>query len=814
MGGLSDDEDGEDKDQGKDDKGNESDSDILPGYVPRDIGEERPLFWDGKGKRTLDELKSRNSDGLEGWWRPIRPTPRVAWPGGKIKTEWYENMYTSLYLRTKKFVDDYFGYGQLPRARKIHGIEYSLWLEIPEKLRRYIALVARQDNTLPWGWDDLLMQRVHREYVIQGVIGKIFERYIWDELLFGANERQLELLEKEDRMTVDLGGFRRTANRADTVRMFLGAETETPLFWDKVDELTLKIITLLLPVINLLDDHFVKAREQSLRVIYQELHYLVTQAGLLAIGIRWSHDIFRFEWPIPGLPFDNEQQNVDQWPYDRSVRFARAFDEEAEQPTKEAPNPFLVTGDDDWRFPLDIFPFYGADKVLGYLYSVFVKFWNPLWNRMVRYGMRGLDPLSIKARRDMFLKPTKTHSPHRMAKVQIAVWPTFARHEVVGQLGEHPVAGHLDMDGERITIMMKAPVVYYSGLEGATEDHAERIPTLEEHVLAHRLAIYWEEWGQYIKWFVLLTIGWVILLTTLAAIFPAFGAVVRAFTYFLMGSIKALIRQVTLWSLAVLGNLIRAAVGTRKVFRFLYYALGNTVPRKNNQMDASALLKSQGWRGKGFSLHPTNNNIGLSKPILVARNTDGRGIGQKPHVTSDTWWLDAFDQKLKGLDTSKKGTVTQSVAKGKLDVIVATGKSGKYTGASGLYASFVSGGLLEGTLKYSEESTSTTSTTDATPVSSSSEDDDSSASGSGARKKSKKESREGETKQERKMRREARRLRKAQRATTKEAKKAAKKEAKEALKATETKEERRARRIARRARKEAKRSKRAKEAVS
>lgn len=229
-------------------------------------------------------------------------------------------------------------------------------------------------------------------------------------------------------------------------------------------------------------------------------------------------------------------------------------------------------------------------------------------------------------------------------------------------------------------------------------------------------------------------------------------------------------------------------------------------------MDASALLKSQGWRGKGFSLHPTNNNIGLSKPILVSRNTDGRGIGQKPHVTSDTWWLDAFDQKLKGLDTSKKGTVTQSVAKGKLDVIVATGKPGKYTGASGLYASFVSGGMLEGTLNITSSGESTTSTTDTTPVSSSSEDDDSS--GSGTRKKPKKESREGETKQERKMRRAARRLRKAEKAATKEAKQAAKKEAKEALKATETKEERRARRIARRARKEAKRSKRAKGAVS
>ncbi|KAM7224383.1 hypothetical protein V8F06_000164 [Rhypophila decipiens] len=226
-------------------------------------------------------------------------------------------------------------------------------------------------------------------------------------------------------------------------------------------------------------------------------------------------------------------------------------------------------------------------------------------------------------------------------------------------------------------------------------------------------------------------------------------------------------------------------------------------------MDASALLKSQGWRGKGFSLHPSNNNIGLSKPILIARNTDGRGVGQKPHVTSDTWWLDAFDQKLKGLDTSKKGTVTQSVSKGKLDVIVTTGKNGKYTGASGLYASFVSGGMLQGTLQFTSESkTSSSSSTDATPISSSSEEDDSVSGENLSSKKARKESRKGETKLERKMRREARRLKKA----TKEARKAAKMEAKRALKGSETKEERRARRIERRARKEAKRSKRAQEA--
>ncbi|RKU48304.1 hypothetical protein DL546_007791 [Coniochaeta pulveracea] len=100
-------------------------------------------------------------------------------------------------------------------------------------------------------------------------------------------------------------------------------------------------------------------------------------------------------------------------------------------------------------------------------------------------------------------------------------------------------------------------------------------------------------------------------------------------------------------------------------------------------MNASALLQRQGWRGKGHTLHATDNSIGLTNPLLLSRNTDGSGIGANKQMT-DQWWLAAFDEKLKGLDTSKKGVVVQSVTKGKLDAI--SSKGGKY---SGLYLSFV-----------------------------------------------------------------------------------------------------------------------------
>jgi nucleolar protein TMA23 len=219
-------------------------------------------------------------------------------------------------------------------------------------------------------------------------------------------------------------------------------------------------------------------------------------------------------------------------------------------------------------------------------------------------------------------------------------------------------------------------------------------------------------------------------------------------------------------------------------------------------MDAGALLRAQGWRGKGFSLHPTNNTIGLSKPLLISRNTDGSGVGKKAHYTSDQWWLHAFDQKLKGLDTSKKGVVTQSVTQGKLDAVASSQPMGKYVGVSGLYSSFVRGGMLDGTV---EDTTTTTTTGDSTPATTS---EDSEA-GSVSRKEKR-----GESRAERKARRAGKKLRKAEKARRKGAElravekavaKAAKKEMKRARKASETKEERRARREERRARKESKR---------
>lgn len=221
-------------------------------------------------------------------------------------------------------------------------------------------------------------------------------------------------------------------------------------------------------------------------------------------------------------------------------------------------------------------------------------------------------------------------------------------------------------------------------------------------------------------------------------------------------------------------------------------------------MNAHALLTAQGWRGTGHSLHPTSDATGLTHHILIKRNQDGSGLGSKKDHKAEAWWLNAFDQALKGIDM-KSGTMKQTLKGGQLEKITARHAATKYTGARGLYTSFVRGGVIEGSVFDPAASLLPTPPD----------------SGAGTplpvpRTKGKKK--EGETKEERRSRREARKLRKMEREAKRElhkravakvekkkAKKAERQAAKDKLKATETKEERRARRVVRRKRKEDKR---------
>jgi nucleolar protein TMA23 len=200
-------------------------------------------------------------------------------------------------------------------------------------------------------------------------------------------------------------------------------------------------------------------------------------------------------------------------------------------------------------------------------------------------------------------------------------------------------------------------------------------------------------------------------------------------------------------------------------------------------MDAHALLTSQGWRGTGNSLHPTNNNVGLSRPLLVSRKDNTLGVGKKQHRTSDMWWMNAFDSSLKGLDTSKQGTVVQTITSGGLDMVKKGGSKFVGTAAGGgLYASFVRGESLCGTITPAETNDSTPAATEAEIAEK-------------PEAKRNREKGEKESKERRRARKAAKRVARAKKAMIEEAE-TDKKEENEDTIATkpETKEERKERR--------------------
>ena len=117
-------------------------------------------------------------------------------------------------------------------------------------------------------------------------------------------------------------------------------------------------------------------------------------------------------------------------------------------------------------------------------------------------------------------------------------------------------------------------------------------------------------------------------------------------------------------------------------------------------MDTSAYLSKQGWLGTGHPLHPTGR--GIAKPLLVSQKANVLGIGKKMHdAHADQWWARAFDSSLRSLEVGMN-EVTEDTGNvvaggfGALGMVKAGGA--KWGGEDGLYAGFVKGATLGGTL--------------------------------------------------------------------------------------------------------------------
>lgn len=205
-------------------------------------------------------------------------------------------------------------------------------------------------------------------------------------------------------------------------------------------------------------------------------------------------------------------------------------------------------------------------------------------------------------------------------------------------------------------------------------------------------------------------------------------------------------------------------------------------------MNAEALLKSQGWRGLGHSLHHSDDAIGLKRPILFSQKQNVLGVGTNTHRTSDQWWMNAFDQQLKGMETVEGGTgVIQKVKGGDLNKI--QGKHTKYgaIGGGGLYSEFVSGGVLQGTIMVdNSNSSSSNSEEDEEEINEQEKETTPATSEESEEVKSQAINFKKESKEERRARKEAKKRRKEKRAmrrAEKTARKSSKPESEKSIKA-------------------------------
>jgi hypothetical protein len=268
-------------------------------------------------------------------------------------------------------------------------------------------------------------------------------------------------------------GYQRTDLRGRTVKAILGDGSLPVKFWDAVDVLTTKIVTTLLPLIDLIDEHFPEYRDVSLRGFYQDLHYIVAEAGFFSLTLRESKDIFRFTWPFPGQAWDLDQDNHDDEVYKMSLEEnMRLHAEQQRQQQEQQQQQQQEHSDADD----DVFVTPPSSASLPNATAKPVQFLQNL-----KKGVR-------------FTKAPTAPPPAdlgaQIAKVHICLWPMLQRFSTPTPQWEEPPNRPRDLYPEPghqyITEIARARVVYYLGSTNPNAEQAERHPTLAQHIDSHR----------------------------------------------------------------------------------------------------------------------------------------------------------------------------------------------------------------------------------------------------------------------------------------------------------------------------------------
>jgi hypothetical protein len=305
-----------------------------------------------------------------------------------------------------------------------------------------------------------------------------------------------------------------------------------------------------------MDKHFPVSQGKSLRSFYQDLHAIVAEAGYLSIGIRWSRNIFRFSLPFPGEVWDLDQEHVDDTIYKASEIANRRADQAAEEKWRA-----------DHRRRLDERQGRADHPTLRDRgEAIIASARNGINAVRRRVTGRGEDGSSA-GHKDVW------HHPSRMGKVQIILWPMLQRFATVGEID--PETG--TADGENVTTIVKAQVVYYSGrIEGGevnAGDQDDHYPSVGDWVRESKRKRVWNLVGP-LRWVGYAAAAW-LALSFLARFNPMADEVLQNVRHGLFEVGKYLAREATLFVLEILISIIAVFIGVVKLAMFFVYFTRN-----------------------------------------------------------------------------------------------------------------------------------------------------------------------------------------------------------------------------------------------
>lgn len=235
---------------------------------------------------------------------------------GDRSDAWFIEAFRHLYREAEDFVSTYYCIHNL----KV-GTFYEPWaVEHTPEFIAWAEQVAEADPVT--GWDNLLRDTKERKWLIMGVIMRVLKFKVFDEELFGVDEREHELMHSIDKtfflsegqylpLILTKGdanwlGFHRTGLRAQATRAVIGNSSVTGDFYPQVAALTAQISLMLQPLTGYLYA-LPPPMGKTLPLVtelYQSLHNLVSRAAQLSLTVRLSPTIFHIVDTPPGSVYE------------------------------------------------------------------------------------------------------------------------------------------------------------------------------------------------------------------------------------------------------------------------------------------------------------------------------------------------------------------------------------------------------------------------------------------------------------------------------------------------------------------------------